>query len=76
MQAHPDLVAHSHEFRKEVIALAPGIWTAVGYAASNVHLVTGDGEALVIDTTESTSAAENILAEFRGLTDLPIRTIL
>jgi alkyl sulfatase BDS1-like metallo-beta-lactamase superfamily hydrolase len=76
MPAHPDLVAHSAEFRKDVIELAPGIWTAVGFAASNAHLVTGGGEALVIDTTESTAAAENILSEFRKLTDLPIRTIL
>jgi alkyl sulfatase BDS1-like metallo-beta-lactamase superfamily hydrolase len=76
MPAHPDLVAHSDEFRKQVVELAPGIWTAVGFAASNVHLVTGAGEAWIIDTTESTAAAENILAEFRKLTDLPIRTIL
>ena len=65
---HPDLVAHGSQTRKDIIRLAPGIWSAVGYAASNVHLIEGRDSATIIDTTESTRAAANILAEFRKLT--------
>lgn len=73
---HPDLIAHTEQTRKDVVKLAPGIWTAVGYAASNVHMIEGAGSVTFIDTTESTKAAENILAEFRKLTTKPIARII
>ncbi|MGI9421080.1 MAG: alkyl sulfatase dimerization domain-containing protein [Geminicoccaceae bacterium] len=73
---HPDLIAHAEQTRKDIVELAPGIWTAVGYAASNVHLVEGADAVTIIDTTESTKAAETILAEFRKLTEKPIARII
>jgi alkyl sulfatase BDS1-like metallo-beta-lactamase superfamily hydrolase len=76
MNAHPDLVAHSAQTRKDIIELAPGIWTAVGYAASTVHMIEGDTTITIIDTSESTKAAENILAEFRQRSDKPIARII
>ena len=76
MTAHPALAAHSDEFRKDIIELAPNIYTAVGFAASNVHLLIGDDGVIVIDTTETTKAAQNILAELRRITDLPVTTII
>ncbi len=76
MSAHPSLTAHSHEFRKDVVELAPNVYTAVGYAASNVHFLVGADSVVVIDTTETTKAAENIFAELRRITDLPVQTII
>ena len=76
MKAHPALVAQGEQLRKDIIELAPGIWTAVGYAASTVHLIEGNDSLTVIDTTETTSAAENILAEFRKLSSKPIKRII
>ncbi len=76
MTAHPDLVAQNAQFPKRVIELAPGMFSAVGYAASNAHLLVGPESVAVIDTTESTGAARNILAEFRALSDKPVETIL
>ena len=70
------LIAHREQFRKSVIELAPGVWTAVGYAASNVHMIEGRSSVTIIDTTESTRAAENILAEFRDKTDKPVGRII
>ena len=71
------LIDHDREqFQKSVIQLAAGIWAAVGYAASNVYAVEGQDSLTIIDTTESTKAAENILAELRLRTDKPIRTII
>ena len=71
------LIDHnSSQCSKSVINLAPGVWTAVGYAASNVHMIEGKNSITIIDTTESTEAAENILSEFRKLTDKPIRKII
>ena len=75
MPAHPDLVAHSKEFARTVAEIAPGIWGFIGFAASNVYVIEGDAALAVIDTTESTGAAENILAEIRARTKQPIETI-
>ena len=52
------------------------MYSAVGYAASNAHMLVGAEEVVIIDTTESTAAAENVLAAFREITDKPIRTII
>jgi len=73
---HPALVAHNAQTRKDIVKLGPGIWTAIGYAASNVHMIEGRATVTVIDTTESTRAAKNILTEFRKLTDKPVGRII
>ena len=41
MNAHPDLIAQGEQTRKDIIELAPSFWTAVGYAASTVHMIEG-----------------------------------
>lgn len=76
MNAHPKLIAHSDEFQKDVVELCPGVYTAVGYAASTQHMIEGDDGLIIIDTSESTKAAENVLAAFREISDKPIKTII
>ena len=76
MAAHPDLLAQNAQFTKNIRQLAPNIFSAVGYAASNVHFLVGSGGVVVIDTTETTQAAENILADFRRISALPVTTII
>jgi uncharacterized sulfatase len=75
-QANAELIAHSEEFRKDIIELAPGVYTAVGYAASTQHMIIGDDSVIIVDTSESTGAAENVLAEFRKITSKPVSTII
>ena len=76
MPAHPNLVAQNAQFTKKIHQLSPNVFMAVGYAASNVHLLVGDQGIVVIDTTETTQAAENIMADFRPISDLPVTTII
>lgn len=76
MPAHADLIAQNAQFEKKIHKLTPNIYTAVGYAASNVHFLIGDTGIVVIDTTETTQAAENILADFQKISTLPISTII
>lgn len=76
MPAHPDLIAHNAQFSKEIHKLSDNVYTAVGYAASNVHFLIGKTGIVLIDTTETTQAAENILVDFRKISALPIKIII
>ncbi|MEP0942420.1 MAG: alkyl/aryl-sulfatase [Rhizobiaceae bacterium] len=73
---HPELKAHPDYFQKEIVKLADNVYQAFGFAASNVYMIVGDDGVIIIDTTETTTAAENVLAEFRKITDLPVKTII
>ena len=76
MKAHPALIAQSEQTKKQVVELAPGIYSAIGFAASNVHMIEGTETLTIIDTTETTKAAENILAEFRKYSSKPVGRII
>ena len=76
MNPNPELVAQNKQFEKQVVELTPDVYGAIGFAASNVFMLVGDDGLVIIDTTETTKAAENILAEFRKITDKPVKTII
>ncbi|MEM8856904.1 MAG: alkyl/aryl-sulfatase, partial [Chloroflexota bacterium] len=70
------LIAHSDEFRKEIIQITDNIWTSVGYSASNSAIIQGETGLILIDTHESTLAAEIVLAKYREIDQRPIHTIV
>lgn len=76
MRSIEKLRAHNSEFEKKVYQLSETAYLAVGFAASNVGMIIGSDGVIIIDTSESTEAAANILAEFRKITDKPIKTII
>ena len=73
---HAELKAHPAYFQKDIIKLADNVYMAFGFAASNVYMIVGDDSLVIIDTSETTAAAANILAEFRKISDLPVKTII
>ena len=73
---HSELKAHPAYFEKKIVQLADNVYQAFGFAASNVYMIIGDDGLIIVDTSETTAAAENILGEFRKITDLPIKTIM
>jgi len=76
MKPNAELVAQNKQFEKQVVELKPDVFGAIGFAASNVYMLVGDDGLIIVDTTETTKAAENILAEFRKITDKPVKTII
>jgi alkyl sulfatase BDS1-like metallo-beta-lactamase superfamily hydrolase len=70
------LRAQSNEFRKEVIRVADGVYVAVGYSASNVILIQGDGGSIIVDTATDPVAARAIRAAFGDLFTAPVRAII
>src|SRR6266850_865274 len=70
------LRAHSSEFRKQVIRVTDRVYVAVGYTASNVILIRGDGGCIIIDTGSDTVEARQVRAAFGNLLDAPVRAII
>jgi alkyl sulfatase BDS1-like metallo-beta-lactamase superfamily hydrolase len=71
-----DLQAHSSEFKQEVIRVADGVYVAVGFGLANVIMIEGRDGVVIVDTMESINAASKVKAEFRKITDKPIRAIV
>ena len=70
------LRAQSNEFRKEVIRVTDGVYVAVGYSASNVIVIQGDGGSIIVDTSTDPTAARAIRTAFGNLLGLPVRAII
>ena len=70
------LRAQSSEFRKEVIQVTEGVYVAVGYSASNVILVQGDGGSIVVDTAADLVAARQIVEALGSRLRAPVRAII
>jgi len=58
------LRASSGEFRKDVIEVTNGVFVAVGYSASNVVLIQGNGGSIIVDTAANPVDARAIVAAF------------
>jgi len=70
------LMAHSEEFRREVIKVAEGVYVGVGYAGANSTLIEGDDGVIIVDTLEGTEAAEGLKKEFDLITEKPVKAII
>src|SRR4030095_10943952 len=70
------LRAQSNEFRKQVIRVTDGVYVAVGYSASNVILIQGEGGSIVVDTSTDPTAARTLRTAFGSLLGLPVRAII
>ena len=70
------LRAQGEQFEERVVTVADGVYVAVGYSPANVGLIVGDDGAVVIDTGMSVDDGRRIAAEFRKLTDKPVRAIV
>ena len=70
------LAAHSAEFKREVLKVADGVYVAIGYGIANSILLEGTDGVIVVDTMETAESAQEVLAEFRKLTDKPVKAVI
>lgn len=75
-EATKRLKALNPEFREDIVRVADNVYTAVGYTVSNVSMIVGDDGIIIVDTGISPLHAERILAEFRKISDKPVRAII
>ena len=70
------LLARNNEFRAEIIRVSDNVYTAVGYGTGPVSMIIGDDGLVIIDTNIHVSFARPIFAEFRKITDKPVKAIV
>jgi len=70
------LKKRSAEFKQEVIKINESVYTAVGYSVSTVSMIMGKNGVVIVDTGVDTISAEKVLADFRKITDMPIKAII
>ena len=70
------LKARTTEFRQDVVQVADKVYTATGYSVQPVSMIVGDDGIVIVDTGLDTTSAQAVLAEFRKVTNLPIKAII
>lgn len=61
---------------KQIVRLGEHVYCAVGYALSNVTMIVVEGGKVIVDTTESVTAAREIRAAFDGIVPGPVKAII
>ena len=75
-QTPKDLIAHSEEFKKELITVTDGVHVAVGYALANSILIEGENTNIIIDTTGTEETAREVKALFDAINTNPVESII
>ncbi|MEQ8667636.1 MAG: alkyl/aryl-sulfatase [Pirellulales bacterium] len=70
------LTEQSKQFEEQVMKVADNVYTAVGFSVSNVSMIVGDDGVVIVDTGLTLDDANRITAEFRKLSDKPVKAIV
>ena len=70
------LAARQSEFEQDLIQVAKGVYTAVGFGVSPSSMIVGADGLIIIDTQVDAAAAKGVLAAFRQVSTLPIKAIV
>lgn len=73
---NPRMTEHSKKMAQQVYKVTDNVYCAVGFAAANSVLIVGRDGVIIVDTTESLDAAKLIMAEFRKITDKPVKAVI
>src|SRR5262245_26901747 len=71
-----DLKAHGAIFERKIHKVADNVYSAVGWAGCNSIMVVGSDGAIIVDTGDNVQAAREVAAEFRKITDKPVRAVI
>ncbi|MDP9140886.1 MAG: MBL fold metallo-hydrolase [Pseudomonadota bacterium] len=70
------LSAQSVEFERGVVQVTEGIYVAIGYGIANSIMLVGDDGLIIVDTMETEQSAAAVLAEFRKISDKPVKALV
>ncbi len=75
-EAETLLKSRSNFFSREIVQIAPDVYTAVGYSPANSSMIVGDDGVVIIDVGMSPDHAADIVAAFQEISQLPIKGII
>ena len=73
---HPELARHTRLFDKKIYQVADNVYSAVGWNNANIVMIVGDDGIVLVDALLSPGSSREVLAEFRKITDKPIRAVI
>jgi alkyl sulfatase BDS1-like metallo-beta-lactamase superfamily hydrolase len=74
--ATQELKAWNAEFRRDIVEVAPGVYTAIGYGGSTLSMIVGDEGVVLVDTGNSIADSSEARDAFRKISPLPVRGII
>ena len=73
---HPRLTAHSQIMTKKIYRVRDNVHIAYGYGLANSTMIVGDDGVIIIDVMEDLERGQEVLGEFRKITDKPVKAIV
>lgn len=70
------LKERTKELQPLVTQVSPSVWCASGYSPANISMIVGTDGIVIVDTGMFPSHGNDVLKEFRKITDLPIKGII
>ena len=70
------LTEHSRKMVQRVYQVTDNVYSAVGYGIANSTMIVGRDGVIIVDTMESVDAAKTAMAEFRKITDKPVKAVI
>ena len=70
------LKARNSEFKQEVIRVAEGVYTAIGWSASTNSMIVGTDGVIIIDPGQSPVWAKQVRQEFEKISTKPVKAII
>ncbi|CAD79161.1 MAG TPA: alkyl/aryl-sulfatase [Rhodopirellula baltica] len=70
------LTQQSKQFEEQIVKVADKVHVAVGFSPANVSMIVGDDGVVIVDTGMTRDDADRIVAEFRKITDKPVKAII
>lgn len=75
-KAAKGLTAHSELFKKDLVKVADGVYSAVGYGLANSIMVEGSDGLVVVDAMSTVEEGKAVLDAFRTVSKKPIKAVI
>jgi len=73
---HPELAEHTKHFERRVYRVAGDVYAAVGFQLANTIMIEGPEGVILFDVGGSFDEGKAIEAEFRKITQKPVRAVI
>ncbi|WP_137819834.1 alkyl/aryl-sulfatase [Pseudomonas sp. 2FG] len=71
-----ELAEHTKVFNKQIYQVADNVYSAVGWSIANSVMIVAPEGLIIVDTGESVEESRKVFAEFRKISDKPIKAIV